>query len=391
MKRFRAFFSWIVLILYCFTAVACQTPLYKATKRLDVAAVKRELASGGDPNESGSAANLFWQVPLLPLTVAFDIPIILLCGDKYKSSFSLTVALFESTWETPADRFRTWSGISKLLNIDEPQSKVDEGGIQDLSAGYNPVEGKYGDIMCAFVESGKVDEYGWKCYAFYIALEKKDYALATRLLGMGVNPNVPLLLPGINLGYTVLFAKDDGGYYHEVVQRTSFLAKAFSEGDAEKVRFLVNAGADINMSTEYTSCQFEAQQGGLLSLYRELGGVVVDKPAAPPVDCDECRWGDTGGYRMVSKTCGKCRGSGKKRRIYEDIDYVVGSGSTDPNAPGNIYSNPGSAGRYVTTTRTEITDCEECGGSGTTVNKEYEECRKCAGRGKISRYWASVK
>lgn len=390
MKRFRAFFSWIVLILYCFTTVACQTPLYKATKRLDVAAVKRELASGGDPNESGSAANLFWQVPLLPLTVAFDIPIILLCGDKYKSSFSLTVALFESTWDTPVDCLRESYGLDRFLpDIDAPHfGHVEVNAISDLSAYSSSLVGQVDkDMICAFVESGKIDNDVWKCHAFNIALEKKDYTLATRLLGMGVNPNVSLRLPGD----TVLFAKDDGGYYHEVTEETSFLAKAFSEGDAEKVRFLVNAGADINMSTEYTSCQFEAQQGGLLSLYRELGGVVVDKPAAPPVDCDECRWGDTGGYRVVSTTCGKCRGSGKKRRVYEDIDYVVGSGSTDPNAPGNIYSNPGSAGRYVTTTRTEITDCEECGGSGTKVYREHEKCRKCAGQGKISRYWTSVK
>lgn len=305
----------IISIAVCLSLTACQTPLYRAVQREDIAAVQRELAKGGDPEAKTPASNLWWQLPLTPVTVSLDIAWIILIGmtggpSKNQELKLLTRALYSYGGDTAAD-----------IAVSKPQ------------------------IAYLLAASGKTENSATQAAGLKYALDKNDYAAADRLLSVGVRPIADHLL------------------------------EAIKAGDATKARWLVNAGLSVNDQLYQNSYQFIAEQAGQLPLYRSLGGIVVAQPNAPLVDCDGC--GGSGKVPPFDIRCSSCDGSGNKpgsRRVVGTSthfkEWLPGPGM---NARYEVRKyvtydkcrNCGGSGRVARA-------CSKCSGSGKISRYELD-------------------
>lgn len=299
---------------------SCQTALYNAIDNNDAEAVRRELKSGESLTETAPASNWWWKIPVLPFAVTADIAetglivgtlgigglLVMPFYDHYDmrraaDELSITTAVWDYGKTTP---------LEKALEASE-------------------------EVQWIILESGKAQSEKLANIVLTKALARRDYTRAAQVIQMGADPNM-------------------------IQNDETLLINAFANKDEEKIRFLVELGADINKTTSTNSCQFIAQENNMLPLFIAMGGIMVDEPVAPPVQCIYCQGTGSGG--MVDSDCLSCGGTGKT--FYSNVEL---------NTSLDVYE-----------TRRSSSMCLACWGTGKM--KMRASCSRCNGTGKVSRY-----
>ena len=357
---------------YCTTAAvallafsSCQTPLYVAVRDNNSSAVKNYMASGADPYET-SPENWWWKAPLLPVTISLDI---LFAGAEVAIGDYVTAHLVRYGSITPIEEAKSWTNWNS----------------------------RQAEICYTLALSGRVYDYDFLHSCLSHAFRTSAYDKADQIMARGIPPlaaDLSSVLQNNRYDYAELImskgVKPDSTHLRIVLDKNNYtfaekllrngalmnhnmLIDAIKAGDVTKARFLVKHGMNVNAPLNENSYQFIAQEAGQLALYRSLGGVVVEQPVAPLVDCRRC---DASGRVVSSRDfCLPCLGSGKQYS-YTSSYTPNGYAGCDPNDPNNQGYSVNSEYIYYT--------CGNCDGEGSV--KRYSNCPICNGKGKVSRY-----